>query len=96
MVQWATRQNVCVAFSSAPLAKSENSACAEGVRNIIIASFVLTWANSVSQPPMSTLKRHFERFLPALHAQGGAMEIAIAGMQRWGNSPVHFGVLPTR
>ena len=45
---------------------------------------------------MSTLKRHFERFLPAPHAQGGAVEIAIAGMQRWGNSPVHFGVLPTR
>ena len=44
---------------------------------------------------MSTLKRHFERFLPALHAQGGAMEIAITGMQRWGNSP-DFGVLPTR
>ena len=31
----------------------------------------------------------------ALRAQGGAMEIAITGMQRCGNSPV-FGVLPTR
>jgi len=44
---------------------------------------------------MLTLKRHFECFRPAPRALGGAMEIAITGMQRWGNSP-DFGVLPTR
>jgi hypothetical protein len=45
---------------------------------------------------MSTLKRHFESFDLALHTRCGAMEIAITGMQRWGNSPVDSGVLPTR
>jgi len=45
---------------------------------------------------MLTLKRHFECSSSAHRAQGGAMEIAITGMQRWGKSPVDSGVLPTR
>jgi hypothetical protein len=46
---------------------------------------------------MFILKRHFESFHCALRAHGGAMEIAITGMQRWGstNRPVNSGVLPT-
>jgi hypothetical protein len=45
---------------------------------------------------MSTLKRHFAGFLPAPRAQGGAIEIAIAGMQWCSHSPVNSGVLVTR
>jgi hypothetical protein len=45
---------------------------------------------------MSTLKRRFTGFLSAPRAQGGAMEIAIAGMQWCGHSPVNSGVLVTR
>jgi hypothetical protein len=87
---------LCVAFSSASIAKSEKSACAGGCANTIIASIVLTRANSASLPPMSTLKRHFAGFLPAPRAQGGAIEIAIAGMQWCSHSPVNSGVLVTR
>jgi len=45
---------------------------------------------------MLTLKRNFEGFAPAPRAQGGAMEIAIAGMQRCGHSPVNSGVTKTQ
>jgi hypothetical protein len=44
---------------------------------------------------MFTLKRHFECLVSAPRARGEAIEIANAGMQRWGTSP-DSGVLPTR
>jgi hypothetical protein len=62
----------------------------------MIASIVLTPLQPLTEP-MSIRKRTFTGLRHALHAQGSAMQCAIAGfgIRVWVNQPVNAGMLTT-